>query len=251
MRRLFVPEPLAEELAIRGADAHHLMHVMRARLQDTLEVAGSDGRVGRMEITGFSSEGATLRLLETIQETQESPVSITLFQCVLKGEKMDFVVQKAVELGASRLVPVLSQNVVVRLDDKKRQAKCARWQKIADEAAKQCGIARKMTVSPVASLEEAILQVKEPLIFCYELEGQRTLGEVLPQLEGRDISLLIGAEGGFTEAEATRLVEAGASCVTLGPRILRAETAALVALTILQYEKGDLGGPAQMEEGKD
>ncbi len=242
MRRLFVPEPLAEELVITGADAHHLMHVMRAKCKDIIEVAGCDGRAGRMEIAGFTSEEVQLHLLEYIQEEKESPVAITLYQCILKGEKMDFVVQKAVELGAVRLVPVVSKNVVVRFDEKKQAAKCARWQKIADEAAKQCGRSRRLTVDPVISFEEVAGQAGENLVFCYELEEQRTMGELLQSLEGAEISLLIGAEGGFTDVEAKRLLEAGAHCVTLGPRILRAETAALAALTILQYEKGDLGG---------
>lgn len=244
MRRLFVPEPLAEELTITGTDAHHLMHVMRAKLGNIIEVAGADGKAGRMEIAGLSPEAVQLRLVERLEEEKESPVAITLYQCILKGEKMDFVVQKAVELGAVRLVPVVSRNVVVRLDAKKQAAKCARWQKIADEAAKQCGRSQRLAVDPVMSLEEVTGQAGEKLVFCYELEEQQTMGELLKDLEGTEIPLLIGAEGGFTEAEAKRLVEAGAHCVTLGSRILRAETAALVALAILQYEKGDLGGRA-------
>ena len=153
--------------------------------------------------------------------------------------------QKAVELGAVGVIPVRSQNCVVRYDAKKAAARRGRWQKIADEAAKQCGRTALLSVAAVTDLNDFLQQnaasAETELIFFYENEQDQTVKSYLSQVQAKRIVLLVGPEGGFSLDEAAAVAAASGHSVTLGPRILRAETAALTALAVVQYEKGDLG----------
>ena len=244
MRRLFYKGLLAEKIEITGTDAHHLMHVLRARAGDEMVVVDDRNRVARMEMVGFTGEAVTMRLKERLEMDTESPADITLAQCLLKADKMDFVVQKAVELGARRVVPIMSRNCVVRYDAKKREERRNRWQKIADEAAKQCGRTVLLEVAPVVELSSFLESVREEeglLLFCYENERKQSVRECLKRADAGRCLMLIGPEGGFAPEEAESAKRCGGISVTLGPRILRAETAAVAALAIVQYEKGDLG----------
>ena len=134
MRRLFYAGKLAEEIRITGGDAHHLARVMRAQIGDAVIVAGADGRAARMTVTAAARDAVTLALAEYIAQEEACGIEVFLAQALLKGEKMDFVVQKAAELGAAGIYPVETEHVVVRYDMKKAAAKTARWQKIADES---------------------------------------------------------------------------------------------------------------------
>ena len=245
MRRLFYKGLLQDTIEITGADAHHLMHVMRARPGQEIIVVDDENQVARMEMTAFCETAVTLTLRERLAADTESPIQLVLAQCLLKADKMDFVVQKAVELGAVGVVPVRSQNCVVRYDAKKAAGRRDRWQKIADEAAKQCGRTALLSVEPVTDIEDFLQQeaanADTELIFCYENEQDQTVKDYLSQVTAKRIVLLIGPEGGFSLDEAEAVAEAGGHSVTLGPRILRAETAALAALAVAQYAKGDLG----------
>ena len=159
---------------------------------------------------------------------------------------MDFVVQKAAELGAVCVCPIVTEHVVVRYAAKKAAAKAARWQKIADEAAKQCGRRTLMRVAPVVSLTELlrdpayIYAADTATVFCYEQEERQSMRTVLGGTEARRVTLIVGAEGGFSPAEAAAVTAAGGQSVSLGHRILRAETASLTALAVTQYELGNL-----------
>lgn len=245
MRRLFYKGLLADTIEITGSDAHHLMHVMRAKEGQEILIVDDENQVARMKMTGFREDAVTLTLTERVAADTESPIDLVLAQCLLKADKMDMVVQKAVELGAVGIVPVRSQNCVVRYDEKKAQARVTRWQKIADEAAKQCGRTALLTVEPVQGLQEFLAKeaarADSDLVFCYENESEQAVREKLQESSAKRIVLLIGAEGGFTLEEAGQIKAAGGMSVTLGPRILRAETAALAAMTVVQYERGDLG----------
>ena len=248
MRRLFYKGLLQDTIEITGADAHHLMHVMRARPGQEIIVVDDENQVARMEMTAFCETAVTLTLRERLAADTESPIQLVLAQCLLKADKMDFVVQKAVELGAVGVVPVRSQNCVVRYDAKKAAGRRDRWQKIADEAAKQCGRTALLSVEPVTDIEDFLQQeaanADTELIFCYENEQDQTVKDYLSQVTAKRIVLLIGPEGGFSLDEAAAVAEAGGHSVTLGPRILRAETAALAVLAVVQYAKGDLGSAA-------
>ena len=243
MRRLFIPGQLADHMTITGPDAHHLMHVLRAKAGQQLVVADAAGAAARTEISAFTAESVELRLIELLQERAESPVELVLAQCLPKGDKMDFIVQKAVELGAAMVVPLKSANCVVKYDAKKCAARQEKWQRIADEALKQCGRSRHLVVTPVMELADWLTQqdAAGAVFMCYEGEAQRPLRAYLQTAECQRYTALIGPEGGFSPAEAAQAIAAGVQTVSLGPRILRAETAALAALSVLQYEKGDLG----------
>lgn len=245
MRRLFYKGLLQDTIEITGTDAHHLMHVMRARPGQEIIVVDDENQVARMEMTAFCETAVTLTLRERLAADTESPIQLVLAQCLLKADKMDFVVQKAVELGAVGVVPVRSQNCVVRYDAKKAAGRRDRWQKIADEAAKQCGRTALLSVEPVTDIADFLQQeaaaADTELIFFYENEQNQTVKDYLSRVTAKRIVLLVGPEGGFSLDEAKAVAEAGGHSVTLGPRILRAETAALAALAVAQYAKGDLG----------
>ena len=245
MRRLFYAGALAEEIEITGGDAHHLVRVMRAQSGDEVIVAGGDGRAARMAICGIERDRVHLRCMAYLPQAETRNAEVILIQALLKGEKMDFVVQKAVELGAAALYPVETEHVVVRYDAKKAAAKAVRWQKIADEAAKQCGRQALMPVAAIAPLS-ALLRNPElfgapdtAVVFCYEGERKQSLRTRLHGLSVRRVVLIVGAEGGFSPAEAAAIQATGAQSVSLGRLILRAETAALAALAVTQYELGN------------
>jgi len=245
MRRLFYKGLLADTIEITGSDAHHLMHVMRAKAGQEVTVVDDEGSVACMEMTAFREDAVTLVLKERLAANTESPLELVLAQCLLKADKMDYVVQKAVELGVTEIVPVKSHNCVVRYDAKKAAARQARWQKIAEEAAKQCGRTALTEVTPIMDLSNLLKENSgmedTEIVFCYENEDETTVKSCLQAAKGKRLILLIGPEGGFTLDEAQAVQEAGGKAVTLGPRILRAETAAVAAVTVAQYENGDLG----------
>ena len=245
MRRLFYKGLLADTIEITGSDAHHLMHVMRAKAGQEVTVVDDEGSVARMEMTAFREDAVTLTLKERLAADTESPLKLVLAQCLLKADKMDYVVQKAVELGVTEIIPVKSHNCVVRYDAKKAAARQQRWQKIAEEAAKQCGRTALTSVTPITDLSDLLKDNSRAedteIIFCYENEDENTVKSCLRAAQGKRLILLVGPEGGFTLGEAQTVQEAGGRAVTLGPRILRAETAAVAAVTVAQYENGDLG----------
>lgn len=244
MRRLFYKGLLADTIKITGSDAHHLMHVMRAKAGQLVTVVDDNGQVAAMEMVAFSDSAVTLQLKEHLAADTESPLKIMLAQCLLKADKMDMVVQKAVELGAVGVIPISSQNCVARYDAKKGAAREDRWQKIADEAAKQCGRTALLKVRPIVTLGQFIADMQatdSSLVFFYENENEQSAKAYLRSLKAKQIVLLVGPEGGFSLDEAKLIEEAGGKSVTLGPRILRAETAALTAIAVTQYENGDLG----------
>ena len=245
MRRLFYKGTLAAVIEITGDDAHHLMHVMRAKEGQEVIVVDAENQVARMAMSAFREGAVTLTLQERLAADTESPIGLVLAQCLLKADKMDLVVQKAVELGAVGVIPVRSQNCVVRYDAKKAAARRDRWQKIANEAAKQCGRTALLSVAAVTDLNDFLQQnaaaAESELIFFYENEQDQTVKSYLSQVQAKRIVLLVGPEGGFSLDEAAAVAAASGHSVTLGPRILRAETAALTALAVVQYEKGDLG----------
>ena len=243
MRRLFYKGLLQDTITITGEDAAHLMYAMRAKKGERLTVADDANNAATMEAVAFSPDTVTLKLIERLPLLPPPTYSLTLAQCLLKGDKTELVWQKGTELGASKFVPLVSRNTVVRLvDENKAAAKVKRWQKIAAEAAKQCG-GLVPEIAPITPLADFLPNLPDcaALIFCHENETQTTLRQTLRELtDTPEIILLIGAEGGFTLDEAERIKAVGGRAVTLGRRILRAETAAIVALAAVQYEKGEL-----------
>ena len=243
MHRFFIPQLYNEEMSISGVDAKHIGRVLRMQAGDKLQIVSDDGVSALAEIVSITESVVTVRCLEKLAESHEPAVKITLAQGLAKGEKMDFIIQKAVELGAYSVVPVAMEHSVVRLDGAKSEKKVERWQKIAEAAAKQS----KRDIIPQVQAVQSVSQMLannncKTKIIAYECEDRTSLKTALRdsgQLE--DLLLIIGPEGGISETELAKAREEGAVPVSLGRRILRAETAGLVAMSAIFYETGDLG----------
>ena len=244
MHRFFIPQPFAEEMQIIGADAHHISNVLRMRVGQHIQIVSSDRVTALMEIKALTTDAAFVRLVKRIEQVNEPSVRIILAQGLAKGEKMDFIIQKAVEVGVNTIVPVAMEHSVVKLDKNKAEKKVERWQKIAEEAAKQSKRDIVPEVTSVMDLDEALHSFAgSAKLMAYEGETKAGLKKVLSAIHNREeILLIIGPEGGIAEKELKAAELAGAQTFSLGNRILRTETAGLVSATAILYETGDLGG---------
>lgn len=246
MHRFFVPQLYAEEMYIEGVDARHISKVLRMQPGTQLQIVSDDGVSALAEIIAIDSERVTVRCLEKLAESHEPRVKLVLAQGLAKGEKMDFIIQKAVEMGAYSVIPVAMEHSVVRLDGAKSAKKVERWQKIAESAAKQSKRDIIPQVQPVQSMAEMLATCEcQTKIIAYECEDRLSLKAALRAAEAAsgisELLLIIGPEGGISEGELEQARQAGAVPVSLGRRILRAETAGLVAISAIFYETGDLG----------
>ena len=246
MHRFFVPQLYNEEMYIEGVDARHISKVLRMQPGAQLQIVSDDGVSAVAEITAIDSERVTVRCLEKLAESHEPRVKLVLAQGLAKGEKMDFIIQKAVEMGAYSVIPVAMEHSVVRLDGAKAAKKVERWQKIAESAAKQSKRDIIPEVQAVQSMTEMLAKCAcQTKIIAYECEDRLSLKAALKAAEEAggisELLLIIGPEGGISEAELEQARQAGAVPVSLGRRILRAETAGLVAISAIFYETGDLG----------
>ena len=238
MRRLFYKGRLKDNLEITGEDAHHLKNVYRAKINDEITVVDDFNNAAIMRITAFNDKSVVLDLVKEIELTGAPKVRLTLAFCLLKGEKTDFVLQKATELGVSKIIPIISDRVIVKPDAKKAAEKLKRWEKIVLEAAKQSG-GVPPEVSPLTRLDEFLQTQPQNLVFFYENEEERSLKQSITETDGNELTLLIGPEGGFSAYESERIIKAGGAPTTLGKRILRAETAAMVAVALVMHEMGE------------
>lgn len=231
----------AGTIPIRGADAHHIAYSLRMAVGERLTVCDMQKTEYLCEIIRITPDEVTLRIEETRDNDTELPTAVHLYQSVPKGDKMDYIVQKAVELGVSSITPVMSARCIVKLDQKSAQNKCARWQKIAEEAAKQCGRGFVPKVSEPVAFRQAVTQGAEDelSIFCYEGDGTESLKTILSDAENgkmpAGISFFIGPEGGYDTAEVQCAKDAGMRIANLGKRILRCETASGFVLSAMTY----------------
>ena len=241
----FFSETIGLSPVIEGPDAAHIVKALRMREGEALTVCDLQGTDYSCKIRIADPERVELEILEKSPTKSEPKLSVTLYQCVPKSDKLDGVVQKAVELGVSRIVPVLSSRCVSRPDGKAMAKKIGRWQKIAREAAGQSGRGILPAVGPALDYKDlpAALSEYDLSVFFYE-EGGAPLREVLeaaalPDAGGR-VAVIIGPEGGFSPDEAAAAEAAGARVTTLGPRILRTETAPVAALAAVMLLTGNL-----------
>jgi 16S rRNA (uracil1498-N3)-methyltransferase len=247
MHRFIVAgEDLTDEQGIiKGPEAHHLINVLRLGPGDLVQLYDGQGTVCQGKIREIDNQMVYIDLLSR-QEVEGPPLQVHLWQGLAKGQKMDFIVQKAAELGATTLTPFSCRRSIVRLEGQKAQQKVARWQRIADEASKQSGRPIPLQVEEVSSLP-ALLDSKKPDalgLLAYEGEEGRSLKDVLQGVDPPpEVNILIGPEGGFDPEEAALAQEKGLLSVSLGPRILRTETAGMAVITMVLYQWGDLGGP--------
>lgn len=229
-----------KKIIITGSDVNHIRNVLRMKPGE--EIAVSNGIDGREYLCGIESytDGEVICTLRFIKEDGvELPSRIYLFQGLPKADKMELIVQKAVELGVYEVIPVAARRCVVRLDEKKAQGKVSRWQGIAEAAAKQSKRGIIPNVHPVMSMRDAVEYARkmDVKLIPYELaEDMRHTRQLVGAVEpGQEIAVFIGSEGGFEESEVELALEAGIEPVTLGRRILRTETAGLTVLSWLMY----------------
>ena len=241
MPRFFVDKGnIAENrIIIDGVDAHHIARSLRMAEGDEVVVCDGEGAEYRCTLSRIRDEECECQVIEALQSSTESPVRITLCMAYPKGDKLETVIQKAVELGCDRIVPFESSRCIKRPKAEKAEKQTARLQRIAEEAAKQCGRAKIPEVlSPVSFKQMLEIATESALpLLCYENEDGRSIKDALKATETKDsISIIVGAEGGFAPEEAMMATETGCLSVTLGNRILRCETAPLYALTAISYE---------------
>ena len=246
MPRLFLPDSDLHSrfVTLRGAKARYLATVLRCRAGDPLSIHDDKGNAYSSVITSVTGKEVTAELIEKTDFQTESGLKVTLLQGLLKGEKMDLVIQKATELGVKEIVPVVTARCQVR-----ETRKTARWMKIAEEASRQAGRNLVPLVRETVAFDRlGSVSLPEGIIFWEQ--GGDGLSDTLKRFGGRgSISLFTGPEGGFSEEEIRSAAEKGFVRATLGRRILRAETAAITVVAITQFVLGDMGVQAPLDNG--
>ncbi len=242
MRRFYcTSENVTESTVLFDRDeSKHIARVLRMEAGDEIIVSTGDGldRYATLTVVGDECEA---EIKSIIKNENEPSAEIILFQSVIKNEKMDILIQKVTELGITKIVPVITERTVVKFeDDKKEKKKQERWQKIALEACKQCGRSRVPEVLSAMSFSEALKLFGEAEEKIVAYEEEKTVSIVSAIKKAKSIGYFIGPEGGITENEHKRLKEAGAISVSLGKRILRAETAAIVTGGVVLALMGEM-----------
>ena len=240
MKKIFIPTPLDEIIELPKDVTHHVLHVFRHNIEKPITVTGSDNRCGTYQITEEVDGKAQAKLIEYVDANLASYRTI-LVQSLLKGEKLEWVLQKATELNVDTIYLVPTANCVAKYDEKKLQSKVNRWEKIMLEAAQQCGRNHLPTLVVGETLLQALDIESDALkLVAYENEAGQTIKDVLKTLHSdksvTDVLICIGPEGGYQEKEINVIIESGGKSVSLGNTILRAETAAIGSLAMIQYE---------------
>lgn len=240
MKKIFIPTPLDEIIELPKDVTHHVLHVFRHNMEKPITVTGSDNRCGTYQITAEVDGKAQAKLIEYVEGNLVSYRTI-LVQSLLKGEKLEWVLQKATELNVDTIYLVPTANCVAKYDEKKLQSKVNRWEKIMLEAAQQCGRNHLPTLVVGETLLQALDIESDALkLVAYENEAGQTIKDVLKTLHSdksvTDVLICIGPEGGYQEKEINAIIKYGGKSVSLGNTILRAETAAIGSLAMIQYE---------------
>jgi 16S rRNA (uracil1498-N3)-methyltransferase len=246
MSKFFVePENIqGDNIFIYGEDVNHITKVLRLGPNNIIIVCDGNGKDYKVSIQEINKKEIKTKVLESSYSLSESPIRVALYQGIPKAGKMEYIIQKTTELGIDRIVPVTTRRTVVKIEDKKsEQKKVQRWQKVAYEAAKQSNRGRVPHVAYPISYEEALKQLSlmDINLMPYEKEKTNHLKNVLKaDMKAQSIGILIGPEGGFSDEEVQMSKDENLNIVTLGPRILRTETAGAAVLAILMYELGDM-----------
>lgn len=239
MPRFFIQPVAGDRATVTGDDAHHLSRVLRVRTGEKITLCDGVGTDYHCEVENLDSNTVTVRILERTPSVAEPTTAVTLYQGLPKSEKMDLIVQKAVEIGAARIVPVAMARSIVRLKADEGSKKQARWQKIAAEAAGQSGRGIIPMVETPISFSKAVAEMCDGLAIAFYEGGGKPLSDIV-NTDTTAVSFLVGPEGGFEPAEIEQLQAAGVHIATLGKRILRCETAPLVALSVIMQLTGNM-----------
>lgn len=240
MPRFFIGYVPEERTTIVGDDARHIARSLRMQQGESLILCDSIGTDYNCEIERVSEEGVQVRVLNFCKTVAEPTVKVTVYQGLPKADKMDGIVQKSVETGAVRIVPVLTGRCVSRPDEKSAAKKVTRWQKIAEEAAKQSGRGVIPQVAALTGFRQAVEEAAQngEILLFYE-GGGSSIAELVHKGTG-NLSVFIGPEGGFEQSEVDFAVQNGGRIGTLGPRILRTETAPIAALAAIMLASGNM-----------
>lgn len=227
-------------------DVKHISKVLRMRVDELIEICDGNNKEYICKILDINNQEIKTEVVQELEISRESKIKITLFQSLPKGQKMELILQKSVELGVHSIVPVITDRCISIIKDAKTEKnKLERWQKIIDEASKQSkrGIVPQITSTvKLSELNKNKLDY-DLILMPHVLGNQKNLKEVLKSnSDSINIAIFIGPEGGFTEDEVEMVLNWGAIPITLGPRILRTETAGFVTSSVVMYELGDIGG---------
>ena len=236
-----------EEIHIIGNDVNHLKNVLRKKVDDKIKVCNSDTSINyECIIIEIEENKIICKIVNEEESVSESKLNITIFQGLPKADKMELIIQKATELGVKSIVPVNTKRTIVKLKDKDKQNKVSRWQKIAEVAAKQSGRDIIPKIENIIDISNLEFNEYDKILVLYENEERVSIKDEIEKIknsnkENLDIGIIIGPEGGLDDTEIEKLkLKSNVSVVTLGKRILRTETVALVVSGILMYELGDL-----------
>lgn len=248
MQRFFVEENQIniqeKTIQIIGEDVNHIKNVLRCKIGEEIEICNKQNSKAYLcEISNIKESIETV-IIKELENNKESPLHINIVQGLPKSDKMEFIIQKGTELGVKEFTPLALKRCVVKIDSKDEAKKIARWQKQAEVAAKQCGRDIIPKVNEIYNINTVINLLKnyDLVLLAYENENENTLKSEIENLSKSNlkIAVIIGPEGGLEQAEVDKLKENGAKVITLGNRILRTETVAIVVTSILMYELGDL-----------
>ena len=236
-----------KEIWITGSDVNHIKNVLRKKIDDKINICNSDTQKNyECVIKNIEENKIVCKILDEVKSLAESNLNITIFQGLPKSDKMELIIQKATELGVKTIVQINTKRTVIKLKDKDKQNKVDRWRKIAEVAAKQSGRDIIPTIENIINIADIKFDEFDKIFVLYENEEKISIKDEIEQLkndnkEELNIGIVIGPEGGFAESEIEQLrLNQNVSVVTLGKRILRTETVALVVSGILMYELGDL-----------
>ena len=245
MPRFYVPQPqiLSGVLKVEGSEVKHIKKVLRLKTGDEIIVFDGLGNEFEGTIVEGASSSVVIRVQNISSSKSESPLEIILAQSLLKGEKMDYLIQKATELGVKEIIPFFSSRSIPFLEKSGKQKRHQRWERIAIEGSKQCGRGMIPKIEPLQDYSEVLRTPSSDFLrlILWEKEEFRLKEALDRSKEKKRIFFIVGPEGGFSEEEIEEAKRAGFFTVTLGKRVLRAETASLCLLSILQYDWGDIG----------
>ncbi len=227
------------QLELSPTASEHVARVLRLRAGAPITAFDGTGGEWLCRITAIVRNRVSIECLEHQDVERESPLAITLLQSLARGEKMDWVIQKATELGVSRIIPVSAERSVVQIDDERAATRLAHWRAVASSACEQCGRNRLPQIDAPLSIEAAGQSGLPGLRLVLAPGAAQSLAQLAAAATG--VALLIGPEGGLTDAELASATALGFQAVSFGPRILRTETAAVAAIAALQIAQGDLG----------
>ena len=245
MPRFFVEKEniLADKIVIGGEDAKHISLSLRARVGEKITACDGNGTDYECEISDITKNEVTLSVIEEKKSSAEPTVEVVLYQALVKSDKFDFIVQKCTELGVSKIVPVITVRCISKPDEASLSKKIVRWNKIAKEAAMQSGRGVVPEVSDAVSFDAALeaLGMADVGFVCYETTPHEPLNVIFESHEGtKSVAFLVGPEGGIAEREAGMAMEKGVCLASLGPRILRTETAPLCVMSAVMRMTGNM-----------